>query len=362
MESERVKKSSTYSLGNFDLADEKRLTVMDTMKYKKDAEELADSILYLEEVCEDKGDVTYMLRWVVRDYSRFMPGIQYHCHYIRIGKCIHSLKVLKHDTKVKDIRDKRLYSILLGLTPASSCANISFVLIGRRNKEIRPQNKVNLGCNPDRKCFFEFAESDLHTDHLELVALCRITVVGKVNVSPGIEKSTILQDFEALYNSGLFSDVILCIGGREFNVHKAVLAARSPVFAAMFRNEMKENSENRIQIEDSNEIAVEELLRYLYAEKTIPLTPYLALDLFELADKYDIQNLKAETVDYLKCNFSVENILDILVAADLHDERALKAEAIEFISNNLWHLLKTAKWKIFRTNLELVDCILAYLS
>ncbi|GBO30796.1 Speckle-type POZ protein [Araneus ventricosus] len=335
---------------------------METVKYKKDAEEIDGSFLHVEEANEDEGNITYVLRWVVRDYARIVAGIYYRCHYISIGKSIHNLRILKHDTKVRDFRDRKLYCILLGLTPATSCAKISFVLIGSRNREIQPENKGVLQHILDRRCFYEFSESYLPTEHLDLVAVCKITAAKSIRVGVGIEKSTILQDFECLYGSGLLSDVKLCVGDREFDAHKVVLAARSPVFAAMLRNKMKENSENRIEVEDSNETAVGELLRYLYAEKTIPLTIDLALDLFELADKYDIQTLKSETANYLRCNFSVENILDILVAADLHDEKQMKKEAIEFIADNLWCLLKTPKWKTFRTRLELVDCILAYLS
>ncbi|CAL1262199.1 unnamed protein product, partial [Larinioides sclopetarius] len=47
---------------------------MDTVKYKKDAEEIDDSFLHVEEVNEDEGNVTYVLRWVVRDYARIMAG------------------------------------------------------------------------------------------------------------------------------------------------------------------------------------------------------------------------------------------------------------------------------------------------
>lgn len=336
--------------------------LMDIVKCKTEAEEIKDSFLYLEEVNEDGGTVTYVLRWVVRDYRRIAPGIRYRCHYIRIGKSIHTLRILKYDTKARDLRDKRLFCILLGITPSPSDAEVSFVLIGNRNREIYPKNKPKLEHILDRECFYEFSESCVPTEHLDLVSVCKITVGQSVKVAIGIEKSTVCRDFEHLYDSGLLSDVKICVENREFDAHKTVLAARSPVFAAMFRNQMKENSENRIEVADSNETAVGELLRYLYAERTIPLTIDLALDLFELADKYDIQNLKSETANYLRCNFSIENILDILVAAHLHDEKRMKMEAIEYIANNLWYLLKSPKWKIFRSNLELVDCILAYLS
>ncbi len=39
---------------------------------------------------------------------------------------------------------------------------------------------------------------------------------------------------------GTFSDVTLSVGDTEFKAHKAILAARSPVFSAMFEHAMEE--------------------------------------------------------------------------------------------------------------------------
>ncbi len=43
-----------------------------------------------------------------------------------------------------------------------------------------------------------------------------------------------------LFPQGTFSDVTLSVGATEFKAHKAILAARSPVFAAMFEHSMEE--------------------------------------------------------------------------------------------------------------------------
>lgn len=48
------------------------------------------------------------------------------------------------------------------------------------------------------------------------------------------------DDLGVLWEQSRFSDVILCIQGKEFQAHKAILAARSPVFHAMFEHEMEE--------------------------------------------------------------------------------------------------------------------------
>ncbi|KOB75925.1 Speckle-type poz protein, partial [Operophtera brumata] len=58
------------------------------------------------------------------------------------------------------------------------------------------------------------------------------------------------DDLGALFDNERFSDVTLAVGGREFQAHKAILAARSPVFAAMFEHEMEERKRNRVDITD----------------------------------------------------------------------------------------------------------------
>ena len=47
-----------------------------------------------------------------------------------------------------------------------------------------------------------------------------------------------------------FCDVALNVNGREFEAHIIILASRSPVFNAMFISKMKENSNNKVDIED----------------------------------------------------------------------------------------------------------------
>ena len=89
------------------------------------------------------------------------------------------------------------------------------------------------------------------------------------------------EDLSGLFESQKFSDVILCVGGKEFYVHKAILGARSPVFAAMFEHEMEEKKQNRVEITDMDPEVLREMLRFIYTGKA----PYL--------DKWDAELLAA---------------------------------------------------------------------
>ena len=92
------------------------------------------------------------------------------------------------------------------------------------------------------------------------------------------------DDLGQLFESQRFSDVTLSVGGREFQAHKALLAARSPVFAAMFEHEMEERKHNRVDITDVDHEVLREMLRFIYTGKTNNLDK-MADDLLAAADK-----------------------------------------------------------------------------
>ncbi|GFW63725.1 speckle-type POZ protein [Trichonephila clavipes] len=325
-------------------------------------DEVPDSYLYLQQICKNESKTQYTFKWTVRDYEKISVNKSYSCHYIRIGKELHRLRILKHESKSRDARERRHFYLFLGITPFPSCAEVTISIIGKKDQEIEAECiGRSLGQNSRQNCFFEFAESSIYLKSgLDLIVLCNIFVDdphGKISI--GL-KNNILADFEHLYDNKLFSDMTICVGDKLFNAHRLVLAARSPVFESMFKNEMKESNENRLVITDSDEKTFGEFLRYFYIGEIGPLTSDHALNLLVLADKYDVPELKAEIVDYLRCELSTENALSILIEAHLHNEKVLKREAVEFIGNNLWYIINSPRWKEFRHNLDLVDCILAY--
>jgi speckle-type POZ protein len=61
------------------------------------------------------------------------------------------------------------------------------------------------------------------------------------------------------------------VNGREYYAHKAILAARSPVFAAMFEHEMEEKKQNRVEITDMDHEVLREMLRFIYTGKATNL-------------------------------------------------------------------------------------------
>jgi len=117
-------------------------------------------------------------------------------------------------------------------------------------------------------CEVFLLEDRLHLDTLEAIQL-----------------RTLSEDYEALYECKKHSDIVLIIGDEreELKAHKLVLAARSPVFAAMFEHECEESRRNRIEIVDLTVDVMEQMLRYIYTGKVS--SEQCLFDLLVAADK-----------------------------------------------------------------------------
>ena len=152
----------------------------------------------------------------------------------------------------------------------------------------------------------------------------------------------LLQDYGSLYEQDQHKDVDITVGERRFRAHKAVLAVRSAVFAAMFEHEqMEEAKENRVTITDVDADVFEEMLRFVYRGEWTGKTVQMASDLFVAADKYGVEDLKSECeiwlIDKLQkvvtsADAMVPSAVDLLVMADMHSASRLKIECIKYIA------------------------------
>ncbi|XP_065203506.1 speckle-type POZ protein B-like [Planococcus citri] len=141
-----------------------------------------------------------------------------------------------------------------------------------------------------------------------------------------------------------FADFTITAKGKNYQVHKNILAARSTYFAKMFESGMKENQQNCVEITDVNEEIMGEMLKFIYTGVCENLDK-LADDLLIAADKYDIDHLKKICVEsiYSK-SLCVENALNTLILADQYDANELKSKVIDFIVANSSEIMESAAW------------------
>lgn len=95
----------------------------------------------------------------------------------------------------------------------------------------------------------------------------------------------VCDDFSALKSDSTHSDFTIIVKSKEFKVHKSVLSVRSPVFKIMFLSNMKEATDNKVEINDIEPCTFEQLLVFIYSGKIPEDLDYYAMDLFVAADK-----------------------------------------------------------------------------
>lgn len=121
------------------------------------------------------------------------------------------------------------------------------------------------------------------------------------------------DDLSELYRRKLFSDVVLVVQSKRFEAHKAILSARSPVFSRMFQIDMVENRTNEVLITDADEETIGLFLQYIYTAKLSLPSDTTALNLYNVADKYQVLILKGKCDSYLKGRLNCVNFKDIFV-------------------------------------------------
>jgi len=112
-----------------------------------------------------------------------------------------------------------------------------------------------------------------------------------------------------LWKDQSFSDASVSCGARLFPVHCLVLVAASPVFATMFASRMQETATRTLNIVDFSPAAVEAMLEFIYKD-ALPegLCSLTYLELFEIANKYEITNLIREMCSRIWHNLTEENV------------------------------------------------------
>jgi speckle-type POZ protein len=144
------------------------------------------------------------------------------------------------------------------------------------------------------------------------------------------EKDQILHQLEEMFQKMPLSDVTFNIRGEKFAAHKAILAMRSPVFAAMFRHPTKEMQSNQVKVEDIDPDVFQEVLRFIYTGKTQE-TALMASALLAAADKYLLEDLKSRCETHLICQIFPETCLPLLSLTIHHPAENLKKYTIDYL-------------------------------
>lgn len=140
-------------------------------------------------------------------------------------------------------------------------------------------------------------------------------------------------DLSALLEGGKLTDVTISLSGnKKIHVHRAILGARSEVFAAMFEHDTKEKADGRIRLPELDYRVGELMVRYIYSGtiEEAKLEQY-AEELIVVADKYALDHLKLLCERNLVARIDAQTAPRFLRLADLYSAETLHQMSLDFI-------------------------------
>lgn len=138
------------------------------------------------------------------------------------------------------------------------------------------------------------------------------------------------SDLGDLFSKSTLTDAVVYAEGQPIHTHKALLAARSPVFQSLFERLARENRPNVILINDLTFEVVQELISFMYSGKV----NMVSLELLSAAERYDIKGLKRICSTSIIKKLSVSTAIETLITAHVNKCTELEAAAVKFVSNN----------------------------
>lgn len=225
-----------------------------------------------------------------------------------------------------------------------------FVMKTAENKEI----EMRVHPNPSHSDYVSYIKRDVLFPQILpqdiIIVLVEIDVAVETVTTSSEEGITVpdsdgqlIQDYQKLLRDNLYSDFIIKVGAREIKVHRAILAARSSVFAAMLAHDTEEAKNNYMEIKDLEFDVVLEMLSFIYSGRC-PRLSELGAELLIAADKYSLADLKLHCEKALMGALSIDNSCEFLILSDIHSASKLREKAVEFILAHSFTITNTQGW------------------
>ncbi|KAJ1269255.1 hypothetical protein BS78_07G197000 [Paspalum vaginatum] len=156
-------------------------------------------------------------------------------------------------------------------------------------------------------------ESDCLADGWFTIICGVIVVRDPIDLPP----SNIGSHLGLLLDSTDGSDVSFAVDGEKFPAHRAVLAARSPVFKAQLLGSMADAKMSSMTMQDIAPATFRAMLRFIYTDACPADAGESPSDMFQnllaAADRFALDRLKVLCARKLRDNVSVETVADTLL-------------------------------------------------
>merc|ERR1719186_583595 len=116
----------------------------------------------------------------------------------------------------------------------------------------------------------------------------------------------------------------------------------------ILNDQFVENRKTSVTIEKASPDTVEAMLEFISKGGIPDNIEEKAIDLIDLADRYDLQDQIEICESYLVDNLTVKSVIETLIAIDLHNPNSQHRQKIlDFIKDEAAQVVKSNHWKTF---------------
>ncbi|XP_057324131.1 speckle-type POZ protein-like [Microplitis mediator] len=181
----------------------------------------------------------------------------------------------------------------------------------------------------------------IHTTVIVYDNVSRIPLKSSLNPSEG----PMVDDYRKLYKNKKNTDVTIVVGNKEFQAHKQIIMARSPVLKSMITHALKEGLYSKVNIEDISPEIFKQVLEYIYTDEVINLDDD-AFNLLEAARKYQLLSLEKFCEHSLCTTLRYGNVVKRLILADRHKAKQLLDYVTECIMVDASNVIERKDFKM----------------
>lgn len=188
----------------------------------------------------------------------------------------------------------------------------------------------------------------------ELVPGDRLTILCEVAVAldkgettcdaklAPVAQLSLRDQLELPLDTEKYSDVSFVVRGQKFKAHRAILAAKSPVFDELFNGQIDKKQEDPFEVHNKvSSRAFKELLRFIYEEKSVlegldiqdpPIDgEQFAYELWMAANIYQVDRLTEICEKFFIDNMRADFTPALLVLSNWYKRDELKKAVIKYI-------------------------------
>ncbi|KAK4876423.1 hypothetical protein RN001_012845 [Aquatica leii] len=143
----------------------------------------------------------------------------------------------------------------------------------------------------------------------------------------------LLNNLNVLRLNSILCDVEIIVEGKVIKAHRAVLAASSPYFNAMFTSDLCEKDQRSVELHAISPNVLTTLIDFVYSGE-IEINQNNVQELMIAADMLELEDVVLGCAEYLIKELHAVNAIGIYRFAESHNWRNLQSAALQFIQSH----------------------------